>query len=65
MSAQTKEQLDNLLLFQKRIEILSGAKLRETDSINAAIKIQDAIRSKIGAWNGSKEIRRWREAKKS
>ena len=47
-------------LVQKRMEILSGAKLKETDKMDAAIKIQDAIRSKTGIWQGSKEIKRWR-----
>jgi len=50
-------------LFQKRMEILSGAKLKETDKMDAAIKIQDAIRSKTGMWHGSKEIKRWRETR--
>lgn len=50
-------------LFQKRMEILSGAKLKETDKMDAAIKIQDAIRSKTGMWQGSKEIKRWRETR--
>lgn len=65
MAIQKEEQMDNLHLFQKRMEILAGAKLRETDRMNSAIKIQDAIRLKIGAWHGSEEIRRWREARKS
>ena len=50
-------------LFQKRMEILSGARLKETDKMETAIKIQDAVRSKAGVWQGSKEIKRWRETK--
>ena len=65
MTNKTEKQLDNLHLFQKRMEILAGAKLRETDKMNAAIKVQDEIRSKIGFWHGSEEIRKWREARKS
>ena len=65
MTNKTEKQLDNLQLFQKRVEILAGAKLRETDRMNAAIKVQDEIRSKIGLWHGSEEIRKWREARKS
>ena len=65
MATETQRQMDDLELFRKRIEILSGAKLRETDRMNSAVKTQDAIRSKIGAWHGSEEIRRWREARKS
>lgn len=63
MANRIEKQLDNLHLFQKRIEILAGAKLRETDRMNDAIKIQDIIRSKTGMWQGSKEIRRWRQAR--
>ena len=65
MATQKEEKIDNLHLFQKRMEILAGAKLRETDRMNSAIRIQDVIRSKIGAWHGSKEIKRWRESRKS
>jgi len=56
------EQLDDLNLFQRRIEILAGAKLREKDRIKAAVELQNKIRKKIGKWQGSKEIRKWREA---
>ena len=62
-ATETQKQVDELELFRKRIEILSGAKLRETDSINSAIQVQDAIRTKIGKWNGAREIRKWREAR--
>ena len=64
MANHNGNQMDNLHLFRKRMEILSGAKLRETDRMNSAIKMQDEIRSKIGLWRGSEEIRKWREARK-
>jgi len=35
-----------------------GARFREESSIKEAVKMQDIIRSKIGFWNGSKEVRR-------
>jgi hypothetical protein len=63
MEIETHKKMDNLNIFQKRIEILSGAKLRETDRITHAIKIQDLVRAKSGKWSGSKEIRKWREAR--
>ena len=65
MANKAERQLDNLHLFQKRMEILSGAKLRETDRMGAAIRVQDEIRSKTGLWHGSEEIRKWREARKN
>ena len=61
MEANIKSDIDDLSLFQRRIEIIIGAKLREEDRIADSIKIQDDIRSKIKSWNGSKEIRKWRE----
>ncbi len=63
MAAETQRRMDDLEVFRKRAEILSGAKLMETDRISSAIKIQDSIRFKAGKWNGSKEIRKWREAR--
>ena len=63
MAAETQKRMDDLEVFRNRTEILAGAKLRETDRISAAVKTQDSIRSKAGKWNGSKEIRKWREAR--
>ena len=63
MVTETHKNMDDLELFRKRVEILSGAKLRETDRINSAIEVQDNIRAKIGKWNGVREIRKWREAR--
>ena len=60
MEAKIHENIDDLNLFQRRMEIIIGAKLREEDRIADSIKIQDAIRSKIKFWNGSKEIRKFR-----
>ena len=60
---ETQKNIDDLELFKKRVEILSGAKLRETDRINSAIEIQDTIRAKIGKWNGVKEVRKWRDTR--
>ena len=61
MEVKIQENIDDLNLFQRRMEIIIGAKLREEDRIADSIKIQDVIRSKMKFWNGSKEIRKWRE----
>ena len=61
MQAKIQENIDHLNLFQRRMEIIVGAKLIEEDRIADSIKIQDVIRSKVKSWNGSKEIRKWRE----
>ena len=62
MITQAQKQIDDLEFFRKRMEILSGAKLREKDRIISAIEIQDCIRAKAGKWYGAKEIRKWRES---
>ena len=59
----TDVQIDDLELYRRRMEILSGAALRETDRIISAVQVQDSLRAKIGKWGGSKEIRKWREAR--
>jgi len=63
MTMIPESRLDDLEVFRKRTEILSGAKLRERDRMNSAMKVQDTIRSKAGKWSGSREIRKWREAR--
>ena len=61
MEVEIQKNIDDLNLFQRRMEIIVGAKLREEDRIADSIKIQDDIRSRVKSWNGSKEIRKWRE----
>ena len=56
-----RQQTNGLNIFQKRLELMIGARFREESRVRDAVKVQDLIRSKIGFWNGSKEIRRWRE----
>jgi len=55
------QQTNGLNIFQKRLEIMVGARFREESRVENAVKTQDSIRSKVGFWDGSKEIRRWRE----
>lgn len=59
------QQINGLNIFQKRLELMVGARFREESKIKDAIKAQDLIRSKIRFWDGSKEIRRWREKRAS
>jgi hypothetical protein len=55
--------MNGLNIFQKRLELMIGARFREESSIKEAVKAQDLVRSKAGFWDGSKEIRIWRERK--
>ena len=59
------QKVNGLHVFQKRLELIVGARFREESRVKEAVKVQDLIRSKIGFWNGSKEIRRWREKRAS
>ena len=61
LTTEIQKQMDNLEIFRKRVEILSGARLRETENINSAVRIQDSIRAKTGKWNCAREIRKWRD----
>ena len=65
MAVTSQKQIGNLELFQKRMEIIVGARLRSVDKIKKAVGIQDRIRQKIRHWNGAEEIRKWREKKQS
>ena len=60
MALTTEKQRNELSTYQKRIEILVGARFKETDQIAAAKKIQDNLRQKIGHWQGAEEIQKWR-----
>ncbi len=61
VTMKTESQKNDLSLFQRRMEIIVGAELREENRMHNAVKIQDNIRAKIKSWNGSNEIRKWRE----
>ena len=65
MAVTYQKQFDNLELFQKRMEIIVGARLRLDDRIQKAVSLQDKIRQKVKHWNGAEEIRKWRERKQS
>jgi len=61
MENLARKNLDDLDLYQRRMEIMIGAELRRDDKIADAIKVQDSIRKKVKDWNGASEIRKWRE----
>ena len=61
MALEPQKHMGNLEIFQKRMEIIVGARLRLDDRVKRAVAIQDKIRSKVKSWSGSEEIRKWRE----
>jgi len=58
-------QKQNLETFQRRIALLVGARLKMDSKVEKAVAIQDQIRAKVKMWNGTKEIRKWREKRAS
>jgi hypothetical protein len=46
---------------EKRFELLVSSRLRRKSNIIKAVEVQDRIRKKAGVWEGSKEIRKWRD----
>ena len=56
---------DNLEVFQKRIGVHINAKVKIDEKVKNAVLVQDKIRSKVQGWDGTKEIRRWRDRKAS
>lgn len=60
MALTIGKQRNELSTYQQRIEILVGARFKETNRIATAKKIQDDLRQKIGHWQGAEEIKKWR-----
>jgi hypothetical protein len=59
-----KDEIDTLEIIEKRLEILTCARLRDKDRIKQAVSVQDRLRSKSRAWSGAEEIRKWRNLRK-
>lgn len=60
MEIITKKEAEKLSLYKRRMELLVGARVRDKSDISSAVKIQDKLRKKIGSWQGSEEIKKWR-----
>ena len=65
MAIASQKQINSLELFQKRMELMIGARLRLDDRIKKAVSVQDKIRSKTKFWNGAEEVKKWREKRQS
>lgn len=52
--------------FESYLNILEGEKREEEKKrgIERAIKIQDEIREKIGKWNSTEALRKWRDTRR-
>ncbi|HLC91034.1 MAG TPA: hypothetical protein VJI15_04655 [Candidatus Nanoarchaeia archaeon] len=47
---------------ERKLQLLTGARLHDLSQIVKAASVQDNIRRKVGKWQGAKEIQRWRTA---
>ncbi len=56
-----KDEMDTLELVERRLEVLTCARLRDKSQIKHAISVQDRLRSKSTGWQGAEEIRKWRD----
>ncbi len=61
MQASLKRNLNELNSYQKRVEILVGARLKDIKMISSAIAVQNKLRKKSGRWSGAEEIKKWRK----
>lgn len=61
MLLETKKNLNQLHLYEKRVKLLVGARYKDSNAVTSAIRSQDKIRKKIGNWKGAEEVQKWRE----
>ena len=47
--------------YKKRVELLVGARYKKSEKISSAANSQDQIRKKVGKWEGSEVIAKWRQ----
>ena len=59
-----RDDMDTLEVMEKRLELLTCARLRDKGQIKHAILVQDRLRGKSTVWSGTEEIRKWRNLRK-
>jgi len=59
-----RDDMDTLEVMEKRLELLTCARLRDKRQIKHAISVQDRLRGKSTGWSGPEEIRKWRNLRK-
>ena len=55
--------MDELTVVEKRLDLLVCAKLRDRTKLERALVTQDRLREKSKAWDGVKELRKWRDSR--
>jgi hypothetical protein len=56
-------EMDELTVVEKRLDLLVCAKLRDRTKLERALVTQDRLREKSKAWDGVKELRKWRDSR--
>ena len=59
-----RDDMDTLEVMERRLELLTCARLRDKGQIKHAISVQDRLRGKSTVWSGAEEIRKWRNLRK-
>ena len=59
-----KDEIDTLDTIERRLELMSGGRVRDKDRMTHAIETQDKLRAKSRGWKGTEEIRKWRNRRK-
>ena len=59
-----RDVMDTLEVMERRLELLTCARLRDKSQIKHAISVQDRLRGKSTVWSDAEEIRKWRNLRK-
>lgn len=54
---------DNTDVIKDKVDLLTISRFRDRSKVEKAIEVQDRLRKKSSDWDGTEEIRRWREAR--
>ncbi len=54
---------ENTDVIKDKVDLLTISRFRDRSKVEKAIEVQDRLRKKSSDWDGTKEIRRWREAR--
>ena len=55
-----KDGMDTLEMVERRLAVLTCARLRDKSQIKHAISVQDRLRNKSTGGSGAEEIKEWR-----
>ncbi len=62
-NAKDVKMTENTDVIKDKVDLLTISRFRDRSKVEKAIEVQDRLRKKSSDWDGTKEIRRWREAR--